>query len=316
MGTKRAKRLGFIGVGAMGLPMMANLVRAGFAVRACDVDPARLAAAVAAGAEAAASPREAATAREAVLLSLPDARAVEAVVFGPGGIAEALPGSPRAPDPGAGPRLTVIDLTSSRAETSRRVGALLAGAGGAFLEAPVSGGVGGARKGTLSIMVAGDPAVMEAERDVLSAIGTSIRHAGPLGHANLVKALNNLVSTANLLIAAEAVLIAARAGLSVGRFAEAAQATLGASDALGRKLLDNLLRRAGTSRFRLPLLYKDLSYATELAAETKAGDVVSGLAREVVAEALARFGEDGIGLQAAHALEAWEADGPGALPPV
>src|SRR3984893_4688634 len=163
-------KIGFIGTGAMGQPMLANLIKKGFEVVAYDVVPAALDAAVRLGAARAGSVREAAAESDLVVTMLPSSANVAAVYLGPGGVLEAA----------AAGRLCV-DMSTIDPGTSQRVAARLNERGLRFLDAPVSGGVGGAVAGTLAIMVGGDARDLEEARPALAAMGANIIHVGAVG---------------------------------------------------------------------------------------------------------------------------------------
>src|SRR5690242_5615475 len=190
-------RIGFIGTGTMGQPMLANLVKKGFSVRAYDIVPAALDAAVAAGAERSASIAAAAAAGEIVITMLPSSGNVETVYLGPGGILEsAVQG-----------RLCV-DMSTIDPGTSQRVAARLKERGLRFLDAPVSGGVGGAAAGTLAIMVGGEASDLEEARPALAAMGANVIHVGAVGAGEVAKLCNNLVSGVSAVAVSEAFRIA------------------------------------------------------------------------------------------------------------
>ena len=153
-------KVGFIGTGTMGQPMLANLVRKGFRAIAYDTAPAALDAAVRLGAERADSAAETVAAADLVITMLPSSANVETVYLGVGGLLEAVPRG----------RLCV-DMSTIDPGTSQRVAARLQERGLRFLDAPVSGGVGGATAGTLAIMVGGEAADLEEARPVLVAMG-------------------------------------------------------------------------------------------------------------------------------------------------
>src|SRR5215472_9303481 len=182
-------KIGFIGTGTMGQPMVANLVKKGFEVVAFDIVSAALEAAVKLGARQADSVREAAASGDLVITMLPSSANVEAVYLGPGGIAESA----------ARGRLCV-DMSTIDPSTSRRVAARLKEGGIRFLDAPVSGGVGGAVAGTLAIMVGGDAGDLEEARSALAAMGANIIHVG----GEVAKLCNNLISGSALIAVAEA----------------------------------------------------------------------------------------------------------------
>ena len=186
-------KIGFIGTGTMGQPMLANLVKKGFEVVAYDVVPAALDAAARLGAARAGSIREAAAASDLVITMLPSSANVEAAYLGADGIIDA---------PIAG-RLCV-DMSTIDPGASQRVAARLNERQIRFLDAPVSGGVGGAAAGTLAIMVGGDARDLEEARPALAAMGANIIHVGAVGAGEVAKLCNNLISGSALIAVAEA----------------------------------------------------------------------------------------------------------------
>ena len=176
-------RIGFIGTGTMGLPMLSNLIGKGFAVIAYDIVPAALEAAQATGAERARSPAEAAERSEIVVTMLPSSPHVEAAYLAETGIIE-----------GAAAGRLCVDMSTIDPLTSQRVAARLGERRIRFLDAPVSGGVGGARAGTLAIMVGGAAADLEEARPALAAMGGTIIHVGAVGSGEVAKLCNNLIS--------------------------------------------------------------------------------------------------------------------------
>ena len=163
--------------------MLANLVKKGFQAIAYDTVPAALDAAVRVGAERAGSAAQAAAAGDLVITMLPSSANVEAAYLGPGGIIE-----------GAITGRLCVDMSTIDPGTSQRVSARLKERNVRFLDAPVSGGVGGAVAGTLAIMVGGDAADLEEARPVLAAMGSNIIHVGAVGAGEVAKLCNNLIS--------------------------------------------------------------------------------------------------------------------------
>ena len=195
-------RIAFIGLGNMGLPMARNLLAAGHAVTGFDLsEPARAALAEAGGTPAADAAQAAAQA-QAVVTALPAAGHVEAVYLGGEGILAA-----------AGAGTLFIDCSTIDPATARRVGAAAAEAGHAMLDAPMSGGVGGAQAGTLSFMVGGPDAAFERARPVLEAMGRNIFHAGPSGAGAAAKLCNNLMLAIQMISVAEGMNLARSLGL-------------------------------------------------------------------------------------------------------
>lgn len=174
--------LAFIGVGAMGGPMAENLLQAGYPLVLCDQDPARAAALAARGARVAETPREAVEGAEVVLACLPTSEAFVAAAE------EAQHGILAGLQPGS----TLIDLGTTAPPETRRIATLAIARGASFLDAPVSGGPSGARRGDLSMMVGGDAGDVVRCREILEVLGRPV-HCGPVGAGQVVKGINQIV---------------------------------------------------------------------------------------------------------------------------
>jgi 3-hydroxyisobutyrate dehydrogenase len=186
-------QIGFIGTGTMGLPMLKNLLKKGYRVTAYDIASAALDAAEAAGAERARSTAEAASSGDLVITMLPSSGNVEAAYLGSGGIIE-----------GAKEGRLLIDMSTIDPGTSQRVAARLKERRLRFLDAPVSGALPRAIEGTLTIMVGGEAKDLEAARPILSTMGSTIIHVGPVGSGEVAKLCNNLVAGAAMIAVSEA----------------------------------------------------------------------------------------------------------------
>jgi 3-hydroxyisobutyrate dehydrogenase len=268
-----SRAVGFVGLGHMGTPMVSRLVDAGVAVRAYDAAPAAREAFAAAvpGAEVVGSVGETATGAEAVLLCLPDSGVVEAVV-------------PELDTP-----RVIVDMSSSEPLRTRALAASLADAGRVLVDAPVSGGVSGARAGTLAIMVGGPDEVVADLEPLLAAMGRP-RHVGPVGAGHALKALNNLMSAAHLVASSEAVLVGEEFGLDPAVMLEVVNGSSGRSGSTENKWPNHILPGTYGAGFAIGLLVKDIHIALDLAATTS---VPSRHAAATVAlwdEALAALG--------------------------
>ncbi len=208
----------FVGLGNMGLPMARNLMAAGHDVAGFDVAPEPVAALVAAGGRAARS-AGATDDVDGVITMLPAGKQVAEVYA-----ASILPGIVGSP--------LLIDCSTIDVDTARRVAGLAAGQGLAMLDAPVSGGVGGAVAGTLTFMVGGTEAAFARGLPVLRAMGKTIVHAGAAGAGQAAKICNNMMLAINMLGAAEAFVLADRLGLDRQRLFDIAAASSGQSWAL------------------------------------------------------------------------------------
>jgi 2-hydroxy-3-oxopropionate reductase len=245
-------RIGFIGLGTMGRGMAANLLAAGHALHVHDVRREAVEEFAARGAIAAGSVAEAARDAEAVVLMLPDTPQVEEVVLGPGGLVE---------NPPAG-RL-VIDMSTISAAASRNMASRLDAVGTAMLDAPVSGGPQGAESGSLSIMAGGTEAGFAAAQPILAALGTTVRHVGPPGAGQTVKACNQLICALNLQAICEALALGRAAGLDLELLREV---LLGgaASSWMLQNLGPKMIAKDASAGFRIDLKLKDLRLAGEL----------------------------------------------------
>jgi 3-hydroxyisobutyrate dehydrogenase len=201
--------IGFIGLGNMGLPMARNLMGAGHRLRAFDLVPASLEQAVAAGATAAASSADAAAGAELVITMLPEGRHVREVYLGPAGVIAHA-------DAGA----LLIDCSTIDVESARAVNQAAGERGFEVLDAPVSGGVAGAEKATLTFMVGGSEAGVARARPVLAQMGKAVVHAGPSGNGQAAKICNNMMLGISMIGVCEAFVLAERLGLAADKLFE------------------------------------------------------------------------------------------------
>jgi 3-hydroxyisobutyrate dehydrogenase len=238
----------------MGGPMAARLVDAGFDLVGHDLDADAVARLVERGGASAQTLAEAARGADVVITMLPNGDVVRAVVTGPDGVAGGLA-------PGA----VVLDMSSSDPVGTRALGAELEAAGIALVDAPVSGGVAGAERGTLAVMAGGEAAVVERVRPLLEAVGGQIVPTGALGSGHATKALNNLLSAAGLLAAAEVLLVGRRFGLDADVLLAALNASSGRNNSTENKIAQFVLSRSFDSGFGLELMVKDLRTALALA---------------------------------------------------
>ena len=248
--------VGFAGLGTMGAAMAANLVRAGFEVRVWNRTPGRAGDLVALGATEAADPAELAAASEIVVICVSDTPHVEAVLFGPRGVAE-----------GARPGTVVVDCSTIAPAGTRDFAARLAALGVALVDAPVTGGSEGAQKGTLSILVGGADADVATVMPVLRAMGTTITHFGLVGSGQVAKAVNQVIIAGGYLSVAEGIVLGMKAGLDPEQVVSALSAGLAGSFILANRSA-RMIANDYPLGFRLALHRKDLGIALELAHET------------------------------------------------
>lgn len=268
--------IGFIGLGIMGSPMAANLVRAGHTVVGYDMSAERMDALAVAGGKSAGSVAEAVAQAEVVITMLPDSPQVEEVTFGDDGLLQ------------QGRRgLIHIDMSTVRPETSRRVAQAAAVKGIRALDAPVSGGERGAVDGTLSIMVGGAAADFAAVRPLLAVVGTTIVHVGPAGAGQTVKAANQLVVGGIYGLVAEAIVLLEASGVD-----PAGGLDVLAGGLAGSRILDlkrhSMIRREFTPGFRIDLHHKDMGIAVAAAREAGVSLPLTGLVAQLVAAARAQ----------------------------
>jgi 3-hydroxyisobutyrate dehydrogenase len=246
-------RLGFVGLGHMGVPMTARLVAAGHEVQGFDVDPA---ARTRGGAAAVESLADAAVGAEAVVLMLATSTIVRQVVLDEG-LLDSL-------EPGA----LLVDMGSSDPTQTRELAAEAERREVRYVDAPVSGGVVGAEAGTLTIMAGGAEADLETCRPIFEAVGGKVVHAGRVGAGHALKALNNLLSATSFLITLEAVMVGSRFGLDPKVMVEAINDSTGRSWATEHKVPQFVEPRSFTSGFAMRLMVKDIQTARALAHAT------------------------------------------------
>ncbi|HEY7198953.1 MAG TPA: 3-hydroxyisobutyrate dehydrogenase, partial [Candidatus Dormibacteraeota bacterium] len=267
--------IGFIGLGTMGLPMAGNLLDAGHSVRVYDVDGRRAPLLRDKGAEQCGSPRHAAAGADVVITMLPASRHVLDAMLGHEGAVEGL-------RPGA----TVIDMSTIDPGTTRRVAEAVAARGCRMLDAPVSGGSIGARDATLTIMVGGDPEVLEAHRHLLRALGTRIVHCGPIGMGATVKLANNLLAGTSMIAVAEAFALGLRAGVDPRTLHDVIETSSGACWNLRNVPVPGLVPEAPVNRdfapgFMVDLMHKDLGLALNAGAELGLPLTLTALAHQL-----------------------------------
>jgi 3-hydroxyisobutyrate dehydrogenase-like beta-hydroxyacid dehydrogenase len=273
-------KLGFIGLGRMGGNMARHLGAAGHDVSVLDLhQPAMEALVEKPGISIADSLAEVASGAEAVFTSLPGPPEVEAVVMGPGGLAESMQ-----------PRSVYLDLSSNAPSLVRRLHDSLASKGIAMLDAPVSGGEEGAIAGTLSVMVGGDRAVFERMQPVLAAFAGEgkVFHCGAIGAGSVTKLCNNICSFANGVILSEALSLGVKAGVDLGILASVIGVSSGSSTRLLSKYPRYLFKGNFKPGFMVSLSAKDARLTLELAQELGVPMQVASMVRGQIDEAVAR----------------------------
>lgn len=261
-------RVGFVGLGLMGLPMARNILKAGYQLTVWNRTAAKAAPLVADGAEQAASPADVARRSDVVVTIVTDSPDVEAVVGGEDGVLR-----------GAGSGVVWIDMSTISPEVTRRLGSAAAGRGVRALDAPVSGGPPGAEAGTLSIMVGGEEDVFDACLPLLQTMGRTITRVGDLGAGQVTKACNQVVIAATLAGIAEALVLGAKAGVDPVLIR---QALMGGY--AGSRLLEvhgqRMIEHAFDPGFFVKLHDKDLHIVLDMARSLGAAVPVSALAAQ------------------------------------
>jgi 3-hydroxyisobutyrate dehydrogenase-like beta-hydroxyacid dehydrogenase len=273
--------IGFIGLGRMGNPMVSRLLAAGYAVTACDTVKAAVDALASKGAKAAASPREVADAAEVVFASLPSPDALQKVATADDGVIH-----------GSKARV-FVDLSTTGPRVSTEVAAAFAKAGRiAMVDCPVSGGVAGAAKGTLTLMVAGPKARCDEIEPVLEEMGRVYRCGEKPGQAQIVKLANNVMSVTAMAICCEALVLGARAGVDPKVMMEVINISSGRSAASQDKVPKHILSRTFDFGFSTALSQKDTKLCLDEAEALGVPMIVGNAARQVLAMTRAVCGPD------------------------
>ena len=243
------ERIGFIGLGIMGRPMSANLLKAGYPVVVYDVVPGPVEQLVQAGATRASDCADGAAHSDIVITMLPDGPDVEAAVLGPKGVLE-----------GAKAGSIVVDMSSISPIVSQKVAAACEAKGVAFVDAPVSGGEPKAIEATLAIMAGGKPEDFSRVEPVLRKLGSSVTLTGPVGAGNVTKLANQIMVACNIAAMSEALVLATRAGLDPEVVFNAVKGGLAGSTVLNAKA-PMVIARNFKPGFRIRLHQKDLRNA-------------------------------------------------------
>ncbi|MEX1044290.1 MAG: NAD(P)-dependent oxidoreductase [Acidimicrobiia bacterium] len=276
--------VGFVGIGIMGSGMSRNLIAAGHDVLVWNRTKTKAEAIE--GATVADSPHAVASACDVVLICVSDSADVEAVVQGDNGILAGLR-----------PNALVVDHSTISPRVTRELAALVASAGGSWVDAPVSGGSEGAANGTLSIMVGGDADDVARAMPYFEAMGKTITHVGPVGSGQLVKIVNQMLVVVNQLAVSESLLFAQAAGLDL-------DATLSAvtGGAAGSWMLANrgpqMIERDWRPGFTIDLQLKDIRLVLEAADELG----VPTLGTSIAFHLYRTLQQQGLGAEGNHAL--------------
>jgi 3-hydroxyisobutyrate dehydrogenase len=284
--------IGFVGLGRMGNPMAGRLAGAGYRVHGFDVsEQARTSwARQAPGAAAVDRVAAAGDGADAVILMLPDSSAVTEVL-----IQRDLLGSLR-------PATIVVDMSSSEPQVTRELAATAASHRVPLVDAPVSGGVRGAERGSLTVMAGGSPGDVARVRELLGVMGSRVMHVGGPGAGHAVKALNNLLSATHLLATSEALTAAIEFGLDPGTVLDAINVSSGRSGSTENKWPNYVLPRTFDSGFSLRLMVKDLRIALGITETAGTPARLSAAAADLWAQAASALPADADHTEIAHWL--------------
>jgi 3-hydroxyisobutyrate dehydrogenase len=285
----------FLGLGAIGRPMAARVAAAfpNLVVWNRTADKAKAFAAEH-KVRLAASPAEAARDADVVITCLPLSRDVESLLDGPSGLLATM-------KKGA----TLVDCTSGDPATSRRIAARLAEKGIDFVDAPVSGGVSGAEKGTLTVMVGGDAAVFERMQPVFKSFGQKIVHCGDIGAGDALKAVNNAMLAVHILSTAEGLATLKKMGVDPRVALDVINTSSGRSNTSMNLFPERVISRAFPRTFRLALLEKDIGIAAQVARDNKVPAPVTQLSADLFTLGRGELGEVADHVEMVRLVEQW-----------
>ena len=289
----QTETLGFIGVGRMGALMAPRLLSSGRTVCVYDVSPVAVAAMASAGAQAAASAAQVAEVAETIFLSLPNPEIVHQVAVGKGGVIE-------------GKRVRhVVDFSTIGPRMAGMVAKALGEQGVAYVDAPVSGGLKGAREGTLAVMVACPGTVYTEVEPVLKTFG-KVFHLGEVpGQAQTMKLANNLLAAAAIALSSEAMVMGVKAGLNPRVMLDVINASTGRNSATQDKFPRAILPGTFDFGFATGLSYKDVRLCIDEAEALGVPMVVGAAVREFLAVTQAMYGADSDFTSMCKVVESW-----------
>ncbi len=270
-------KIGFIGAGAMGKPMAKNLLAAGYEVYVYDLVEANVKELEGFGAKACADSGELSDKADLIVTSLPNAKIVETVMTGKGGVME-----------NCKPGTIIMDMSSVAPATTKAMAKAGEKYGVKYMDAPVSGGVSGAAAGTLTIMVGCDEETYEKVAPVLQVLGKNIYHVGEAGAGDAIKIVNNLLLGTSMAALAEALVLGAKLGLKAETMKEVISVSSGRSYALEAKFDKFIMADAFDTGFAVDLQYKDLGLALDAAKDVASPLPLTAAAAQVFEMARAK----------------------------
>jgi 3-hydroxyisobutyrate dehydrogenase-like beta-hydroxyacid dehydrogenase len=287
------RSLGFIGTGRMGGPMAGRLLDAGHALTVFDTSVETVRPLIARGATGVGSAAEVASAAEIVLISLPTPDVVHQVALGERGVGE-------------GSRAKIlIDLSTTGPGVATRVAKGLAERGIQTVDAPVSGGVTGAREGTLTVMISCSKAVLETVEPIAKTFGRTFYVGEKPGLAQVVKLGNNMLAAAALVASSEALALGVKAGVDPRVMIEIVNASSGRNSATQDKFPRAILPGTFDFGFATALSHKDVGLCVDEAAALGVPMMLGGVVRQMLAITSARFGAESDFTSIARVVEEW-----------
>lgn len=285
--------LGFIGIGRMGAPMSGRLLDAGYRLCVYDANPEATKPLVARGAKLAKSPAEVASASDIVFLSLPTPPIVTSVVLGPNGVSQ------------GNAVKTVVDLSTSGPSAATAIAKALGERQITWIDAPVSGGVPGAEKGTLAVMVSGPKDAAEAVDPILKVFGKTFYTGDKPGLAQVAKLGNNLLAAAAVVLSSEALAMGVKAGLDPKVMIDIINAGSGRNSATQDKFPKSILTGTFDYGFATALSYKDVRLCVDEAEALGVPMVAGAVIRQMLAVTNAKYGPDSDFTSIAKVIEEW-----------
>jgi len=284
---------GFIGVGRMGGPMARRLLGQGMSVTVHDTSQKAVDELVASGAQAAGSVPEVCSRSKIVFLSLPMPAVVEAVCLGANGVQD-----------GSSVKY-VVDCSTTGPGVARRVAAELAEAGIDYIDAPVSGGVKGAREGTLAVMVSGPKAAFDLIEPALANFGKVFYVGNQPGQGQVMKLANNLLAASAIVLSAEAITMGVKAGLKPTQMCDIINAGSGRNSATQDKFPRSVIPRTFDFGFATGLSYKDVRLCLQEADQLGVPMVAGAAVMQMLAVTQAKYGADSDFTSIARVVEEW-----------
>ncbi|MBM97112.1 MAG: 2-hydroxy-3-oxopropionate reductase [Oceanospirillaceae bacterium] len=274
-------KVGFIGMGLMGIPMSRRLLLAGHEVTVWNRSPGKTASLIEAGAHAAGSLQDLVDAVDIIMLCISDTQAVRSVVSGSDGLLRFVRSGQ-----------VIVDFSSIDPEVTRELAERVQAEGVSWIDAPVSGGVAGAESGQLVIMAGGDAAQLDDLRPVLTAVSQRVTHMGPVGSGQVTKICNQMLVSCNVLVMAEVMALAEKSGVAANCIPSALAGGFADSIPLqltGPRMAD---RDFDPVKWHVKTLLKDLDMANVLARNMTSSVPMSGLAAELMRQHAAKGNQD------------------------